>query len=108
MLDKPLATDDNGHELAKRGTYMNRQQYRLAYREARKQARFISTFHDRLTKLDASKRSFPNQAPGFCFTRLHGDTLRWIGGGERFSRPVQCHRTLLPCLRSEYRPKLPA
>lgn len=83
-----------------------RQRWRAAYREARKQARFIEAFHDRLKMLPARQRTYPSQCPGFCFTRLSGDQLRWIGEGV-FRRRIANHRTLLPCLR-HVQPRLPA
>lgn len=56
-----------------------RARWAAAYREARKQARFIQTFNSRLRRLEASQRTFPRQCPGFCFTRLSGDTLDVFG-----------------------------
>lgn len=75
------------------------------YREARKLARFIETFHGRLRALPPAKRTFP-ACRGFEFTRLSGDTLRWIGEGM-FPPDVKCHRSRLACLRLQA-PRLPA
>lgn len=75
------------------------------YREARKLARFIETFHDKLTKLPVSKRTFP-QCRGFELSRLSGDNLRWLGEGL-FPPNVKCHRSRLACLRLQA-PRLPA
>ena len=75
------------------------------YREARKLARFIGVFHDKLTKLHFSKRTFP-QCRGFDFARLSGDNLRWVGEGL-IPPSVKCHRSRLACLRAQS-PRLPA
>ena len=89
---------------------MNRAQYLAAYREARKQARFILTFSERLERLDPMQRSFPRQLPRFDFSRLSGDPLRWIGEGY-FQRDKRCHASLLNVLRHDranYPARLPA
>lgn len=75
------------------------------YREARKLARFIETFHDKLIALPVGVRTFP-QCRGFQFARLSGDRLGWVGGGL-FARSVKSHRLLLACLALE-NPRLPA
>ncbi|HEL4110011.1 TPA: hypothetical protein UM343_000090 [Stenotrophomonas maltophilia] len=75
------------------------------YREARKLARFIETFHDELETLPVWERTFP-QCWGFQFTRLSGDSLRWIGEGL-FAPSVECHHARLACLRHQH-PRLPA
>lgn len=75
------------------------------YREARKLARFIDTFHDKLSSLPTGERTFP-QCRGFQFTRLFGDSLVWIGDGL-FAPSVKCHHTRLACLRLQH-PRLPA
>ncbi|WP_323152271.1 hypothetical protein [Stenotrophomonas maltophilia] len=75
------------------------------YREARKMARFIDTFHDKLRSVPVMERTFP-QCRGFEFARLSGDRLGWIGDGL-FARSVKCHRLLLACLGHE-RPRLSA
>ena len=79
---------------------MNRDQYRAAYREARKQAAFILTFHARLDRLAPTQRTFPEQAPGFNFTRLQGDRL-FLVGGRHFKRDRRSHASLLDILRYE-------
>ncbi len=77
------------------------------YREARKLARFIETFHDKLETLPPGQRTMPGLR-GFSFTRLHGDHLRWFGDGC-FPPPIECHRSRLAVVRCEYpRPRLPA
>ncbi|HEL3193859.1 TPA: hypothetical protein UMF74_000466 [Stenotrophomonas maltophilia] len=75
------------------------------YREARKLARFIDTFHDKLCSVPVMERTFP-QCRGFEFARLSGDNLRWIGDGL-FAPGVKCHHTRLACLRHQ-QPRLPA
>lgn len=75
------------------------------YREARKLARFMDTFYDKLRALPPGKRTFPD-CRGFEFTRLHGDNLRWIPG-PTVLRNAACHRSLLACLRLQH-PRLPA
>lgn len=75
------------------------------YREARKLARFIETFHSNLRTLPVSERTFP-QLRGFCFTRLSGDQLHWLGHGV-IARSARCHHSLLACLRY-VQPRLPA
>lgn len=75
------------------------------YREARKLARFIETFYDKLSALPVAERTFP-QCRGFCFARLSGDNLGWIGDGL-FARSVTNHRSLLACLAYQH-PRLPA
>lgn len=75
------------------------------YREARKLARFIETFHDKLRPLPAGKRTMPH-CRGFEFTRLHGDNLRWIPG-PTVPPNAACHRSRLACLRLQH-PRLPA
>lgn len=52
-----------------------RARWAAAYREARKQARFIETFRSQLGRLDSSQRTWPRQCQGFSFTRLSGDAL---------------------------------
>ena len=89
---------------------MNRDQYRAAYREARKQATFIMTFHKRLERLAPTQRTFPRQLPWFDFSRLSGDPLYWIGG-DTFQRDKRCHTSLLDVLRNSrkhYPARLPA
>ncbi|MBN5175506.1 hypothetical protein JY453_03515 [Stenotrophomonas maltophilia] len=75
------------------------------YREARKLARFIETFHDKLSALPIGQRTFP-QCRGFDFSRLSGDNLCWIGEGL-FAPDARCHRSRLACLRRQS-PRLPA
>ncbi len=75
------------------------------YREARKLARFIETFSDKLETLPVWERTFP-QCWGFQFTRLSGDRLRWIGEGL-FARSVKSHRLLLAGFAYEH-PRMPA
>ncbi|MBN5125243.1 hypothetical protein JY452_04375 [Stenotrophomonas maltophilia] len=75
------------------------------YREARKLARFIETFHDNLSTVPVGERTFP-QCKGFQFSRLSGDRLGWIGDGL-YARTVESHRLLLACLAYEH-PRMPA
>ncbi|EML7987463.1 hypothetical protein D7Y24_02635 [Stenotrophomonas maltophilia] len=75
------------------------------YREARKLARFIETFYDELSALPVAERTFP-QCRGFEFSRLSGDSLRWVGEGL-FAPSAECHRSRLACLRYQS-PRLPA
>jgi len=82
-----------------------RARWTAEYREARKLARFIETFYDKLRTLPPSKRTYP-ELRSFEFSRLQGDPLRWIGKGV-IARNVQCHRSLLACLQHQ-RPRLPA
>ena len=79
-VDKPLVTNDNGHELAKRGTDMNRQQYRLAYREARKAIRFYGDMKDATGAKVTSMFDTLDLCPKFEICRLHPDTLRLYVG----------------------------
>lgn len=76
-----------------------RTRWAAAYREARKQARFMDTFSAKLSRLEPSQRTFPDQCRGFCFTRLSGDLLfvyglpatvrlrRAVLASERFTSP---------------------
>lgn len=82
-----------------------REHWRSSYREARKLARFINTFHDKLSTLPTRERTFP-QCRGFQFTRLSGDNLGWSGDGL-FAPSVKSHRARLACLRHQH-PRLPA
>jgi hypothetical protein len=82
-----------------------REYWRSSYREARKLARFIETFHEKLSTVPVGERTFP-QCRGFEFSRLSGDSLRWIGDGL-FAPNVECQRSRLECLRFE-RPRMPA
>lgn len=82
-----------------------REYWRNSYREARKLARFIETFYDKLSTLPVAERTFP-QCRGFEFSRLSGDNLRWIGDGV-FAPSVKCQRLRLACLRHQH-PRLPA
>ncbi len=82
-----------------------RARWAAEYREARKLARFIETFHDKLSTLAPEKRTFP-RSRGFEFARLSGDKLRWIGEGL-FPPTAKCHRSRLACLRLQH-PRLPA
>lgn len=82
-----------------------REYWRSSYREARKLARFIETFYDKLSTLPVGERTFP-QCKGFQFSRLSGDNLRWVGEGL-FAPSAKCHRSRLACLRHQ-RPRLPA
>lgn len=78
---------------------MNRHQYRTAYREARKFARFIETFHFRLARVDTDSRTFARHAtpcPGFSHTRLFGDALARMRPGRA-----------LVILRLQRKPRLP-
>ena len=52
-----------------------RARWAAAYREARKQARFIEAFNSCLRRLSPSDRTWPDQCEGFSFTRLSGDAL---------------------------------
>lgn len=82
-----------------------KQSWRSSYRDARKLARFIGTFHGQLSTLPARERTFP-QCRGFGITRLSGDTLGWIGDGL-FAPSIKCQRARLACLRHQ-QPMLPA
>lgn len=82
-----------------------REYWRNSYREARKLARFIDTFHEKLSTVPVEERTYP-RCRGFDFSRLSGDRLGWIGDGL-FARSSKCHRALLACLRCEH-PRLPA
>jgi len=82
-----------------------RARWAAEYREARKLARFIETFHNKLSHLPPSKRTLP-KCRGFDFARLQGDNLRWIGEGL-FPPNVKCHRSRLACLQHQH-PRLPA
>ncbi len=75
------------------------------YREARKLARFIETFSEKLRTVPVEERTFP-KCRGFQFSRLSGDTLFWCGEGL-FSPDVKCHHARLACLRNQ-NPRLPA
>lgn len=80
-----------------------RARWAAEYREARKQARFIETFHAPLRALEPSQRTFPNQCRGFSFTRLSGDHLRLL------CRPTLIVRkSTFACCRLEPTPRLPA
>ena len=80
-----------------------RARWAAAYREARKQARFIQTFSRRLNRLEPSRRTFPSQCPGFCFTRLCGDTLDVFG----LRASLELRRAVLAAERF-ISPRLPA
>ncbi len=82
-----------------------RKYWRSSYREARKLARFIETFHEKLSTVPVRDRTFP-QCKGFQFSRLSGDNLRWIGEGL-YAPSVKSHHLRLACLRYQ-RPRLPA
>ncbi|MBH1651572.1 hypothetical protein I5U67_05225 [Stenotrophomonas maltophilia] len=75
------------------------------YREARKLARFIETFRDKLGSVPVAERTFP-QFRGFEFSRLSGDNLSWVGDGV-FAPSVKSHHCRLACLRHQS-PRLPA
>lgn len=86
---------------------MNRHQYRLAYREARKADRFYYDMREAKDIKVVSMFDTLDLCPRYRSTRLHGDTLRWIGG-TNFARNIKCHRSMFECLRNEQRPRLPA
>ena len=58
---------------------MNRQQYRLAYREARKASRFVNRFWNKLKPVANPLSLWDTYAecPGFNVCRLHGDRLQY-------------------------------
>ena len=79
------------------GSLMNKQQFRAAYREARLAACFISAAKT-LTGVEVSSMyQTLEQCPGFCFTRLYGDPLKWSLTGI-LPRDVSYHRRLLRLL----------
>lgn len=77
---------------------MNKQQFRAAYREARKADRFYASMRHSAGVKIVSMFDTLDACPGFISTRLHGDPLRWVGG-SLIRRDINCHRTLLQCLR---------
>lgn len=85
-----------------------RARWAAAYREARKQARFILHFQDRLSTLEAGQRTFPRQCDhfrfgAFSFFRLSGDVLDTCWSGD-----IVIRRSIHRCESLRPAPRLPA
>jgi hypothetical protein len=85
-----------------------RARWAAAYREARKQARFILHFQDRLSTLETGRRTFPRQCDhfgfgAFSFMRLSGDVLDTLWPGD-----IVIRRAIHRCESSWPAPRLPA
>ncbi len=104
-MQQQAAQHPGGRVIAASPATTARARWIADYREARKLARFIDTFYDKLRMVPLSQRTFPS-CRGFEHSRLHGDTLRWIGEGL-FPPDAKCHRSRLACLRHQH-PRLPA